>query len=102
MSSNWGKTSAFFFLSVAALSGFSSSAQQTKSASPAAHIPPQQAITLAEQGHCPETISARKQVMAAQVPADTRKHAGVVGVRCSLAIDDRTTALDFIRLLGRD
>ena len=102
MSSNWGKTSAFFFLSVAALSGFSSSAQQTKSASPAAHIPPQQAITLAEQGHCRETISALKQVMAAQVPADTRKHAGVVGVRCSLAIDDRTTALDFIRLLGRD
>lgn len=102
MSSSWGKTSAFFFLSVAALSGFSSSAQQTKSASPAAHIPPQQAITLAEQGRCREAISALKQAMAAQVPADTRKQAGVVGVRCSLAIDDRTATLDFIRLLGRD
>jgi len=102
MSSNWGRTSAIFFLSVAALSGFSSSAQQTRSASPAAHIPPQQAIALAEQGHCRETISALKQAMAAQLPPETRKQAGVIGVRCSLALDDRTATLDFIRLLGRD
>jgi len=40
--------------------------------------------------------------MAAQVPAETRKLAGVLGVRCSLAIDDRTATLDFIRLLNRD
>jgi tetratricopeptide (TPR) repeat protein len=102
MGSYWGKTSAVFFLSVAALSGFSSSAQQTRSTSPATHIPPQQAITLAEQGHCREAISALKQAIAAQVPPETRKQAGVVGVRCSLAIDDRTATLDFIRLLGRD
>ena len=102
MSSNWGRTSAIFFLSVAALSGFSSSAQQTRSASPAAHIPPQRAIALAEQGHCRETISALKQAMAAQLPPETRKQAGVIGVRCSLALDDRTATLDFIRLLGRD
>jgi tetratricopeptide (TPR) repeat protein len=102
MSSNWGRTSAVFFLSLAVLSGFSSSAQQTKSASPATHIPPQQAITLAEQGHCRETISALKQAMAAQLPPETRKTAGVAGIRCSLAIDDRTATLDFIRLLGRD
>jgi len=40
--------------------------------------------------------------MAAQVPAKTRKLAGVLGIRCSLAIDDRPAALDFIRLLSRD
>jgi tetratricopeptide (TPR) repeat protein len=102
MGSYRGKTSAIFFLSVAAFSGISSSAQQTRSALPATHIPPQQAITLAEQGHCREAISALKQAMAAQVPPETRKQAGVVGVRCSLAMDDRTATLDFIRLLGRD
>jgi tetratricopeptide (TPR) repeat protein len=103
MGSDWGKTSSVFFLSVAALFfGTSASAQQSRSASLAAHIPPQQAVTLAEQGHCRETISALKQAMTAQVPPETRKQAGVVGVRCSLAIDDRTATLDFIRLLGKD
>jgi tetratricopeptide (TPR) repeat protein len=96
------KSSAAFFLSVAALSGFSSSAQHTGSALPATRIPPQQAITLANQGRCRESISALKQAMAAQVPADTRKLAGVIGIRCSLAIDDRPATLEFIRLLSRD
>ena len=40
--------------------------------------------------------------MAAQVPAETRKTAGVVGIRCALALDDRPATLDFIRLLSRD
>ena len=40
--------------------------------------------------------------MAAQVPAATRKQAGVVGVRCALAIDDRDAALEFIRLLNKE
>jgi len=40
--------------------------------------------------------------MTAQVPAETRKLAGVVGIRCSLAIDDRQAALNFIRLLNGD
>jgi tetratricopeptide (TPR) repeat protein len=96
------KPSAVFFLSVAALSLLSSSAQQPSAASPAAHISPQQAITLANQGHCRESISALEQAMTAQTPAETRKLAGVVGIRCSLAIDDRPATLNFIRLLSRD
>ena len=39
--------------------------------------------------------------MAAEVPAATRKQAGVVGVRCALAVDDRDSALEFIRLLNK-
>ena len=35
------------------------------------------------------------------VAADTRKQAGVLGVRCSLAIDDRDSADEFIRLLNK-
>ncbi len=96
------KTSAVFFLSVAALSGFNSNAQQARSAVPAIHVTPQQAIALAEEGRCRESISALEQAMTAQVPAETRKQAGVIGIRCSLAIDDRSAALDFIRVLSRD
>ncbi len=102
MCSYWVKSSAVFFLSVAALFGFRSTAQHTGPAIPATSIPPQQAITLAKQGHCRESISALKRAMAAQVPAETRKLAGVLGIRCSLAIDDRPATLDFIRLLSRD
>ena len=39
--------------------------------------------------------------MTGAVPAETRKHAGVLGVRCSLAADDRDSADEFIRLLTR-
>ncbi|MGB6973547.1 MAG: tetratricopeptide repeat protein [Terracidiphilus sp.] len=102
MSYFWAKTSAVLFLSVAALSGFSSSAQHTRSASPAATVSPQQAITQAQQGHCRESISALKRVMSDQSPAETRKLAGVLGIRCSLAINDQSATLDFIRLLSRD
>jgi tetratricopeptide (TPR) repeat protein len=98
-----GKVIGVFLLSVAlGLSGFNAGAQQSKLGPSKAQIPPQQAIPLAEQGHCRETISALRQAMGAQFPAETRKRAGVIGVRCALAIDDRSAALDFVRLLGRD
>jgi len=69
-------------------------------------LSPDKAVTLAEQGHCQESISALKRAMAGQVPAETRKRAGIVGLRCSLTLDDRDSTVDFIRLLdkqfGRD
>jgi tetratricopeptide (TPR) repeat protein len=39
--------------------------------------------------------------MAATVPAEVRKQAGVLGVRCALAMDDRDSTNEFIRLLTR-
>ena len=42
-----------------------------------------------------------KHAMAATVPAEVRKQAGVLGVRCSLAMDDRDSTDEFIRLLTR-
>lgn len=84
------------------LSGFGASAQQSKSVSPKANISPQEAIALASQGHCRESIPVLKKAMAPQVPAETRKQAGVVGVRCALAIDDRSATLSFISSLNRD
>jgi tetratricopeptide (TPR) repeat protein len=77
-------------------------AQQPKTA---AKVPtglsPEKAVSLAEQGRCRESISSLKRAMAASVGAEMRKQAGVLGVRCSLAIDDRDSADEFIRLLNK-
>jgi len=79
-------------------------AQQAKvAASPGAGsgLSSDKALTLAEQGHCQESISALKRAMAGQVPPETRKKAGILGLRCSLTLDNRDAALDFLRLLGK-
>jgi tetratricopeptide (TPR) repeat protein len=39
--------------------------------------------------------------MASTVAADARKQAGVLGIRCALAVDDRDSTDEFIRLLSR-
>jgi Tfp pilus assembly protein PilF len=75
-------------------------AQQSKSA-PASELSPDKAITMAAQGHCREAIPALKHAMAGQSAAGMRKEAGVSGVRCSLAVDDRDATLEFIRLLHK-
>jgi len=64
-------------------------------------LSPEKAISLAEQGRCRESVSGLKHAMASSVAAETRKQAGVLGVRCSLAVDDRGSANEFIGLLTR-
>jgi len=77
-------------------------AQQPKAAAKApSGLSPDKALSMAEQGHCRESISGLKHAMAGTVAAETRKQAGVLGVRCSLAIDDRDSADEFIRLLNK-
>jgi tetratricopeptide (TPR) repeat protein len=68
---------------------------------PASDLSPEKAIALAEQGHCRESIAVLKRTMSGPVPVETRKRAGVAGVRCSLAVDDREATLDFTRLLNK-
>ena len=76
--------------------------QQPKSASASQPAPsPEKALALAEQGRCRESISALKHAMASQVPSATKKEIGVVGVRCSLELDDRDSTLDFVRFLHK-
>jgi tetratricopeptide (TPR) repeat protein len=74
-------------------------AQQASAPSSRPVLTPEKAISLAEQGRCGESISQLKHAMAATVPAELRKQAGVLGVRCSLAMDDRDSTEEFIRLL---
>jgi tetratricopeptide (TPR) repeat protein len=77
-------------------------AQQAKvSAAPSPGLSPEKAIGLAEQGRCQASLAGLKQAMKSQVPAGTRKQAGVLGVRCALDLDDRDSALQFIHLLNQ-
>lgn len=59
------------------------------------------ALALAEQGHCQESISALKRATSGQLSAETRKRVGIAGLRCSLALDDRSSTVDFILRLSR-
>jgi tetratricopeptide (TPR) repeat protein len=76
-------------------------AQQSSASSSLPVLTPEKAIGLAEHGRCGESISALKHAMAATVPTEVRKQAGVLGVRCSLAMDDRDSTDEFIRLLTK-
>lgn len=64
-------------------------------------LTPEKAVSLAEQGRCGESISGLKRAMATTVPAALRKQAGVLGVRCSLAMDDRDATNEFLGSLTR-
>lgn len=103
--SRYSGTAAFFVLLI---SSFWSEplilAQQGKvAARPGAGsgLSPDKAISLAEQGHCRESISALKRAVTGQVPVETRKRAGIAGLRCSLTLDDRDSTVDLIRLLNK-
>jgi tetratricopeptide (TPR) repeat protein len=104
MCRNSGKA-AFLILSSAFLSFvLPLHAQQSKTAAPAGNtttITTAQAISLAQQGRCAEAIPVLKRAMTLQTPPDTRKQAGVLGLHCSLNLDKRDSAADFIRLLSQ-
>lgn len=76
-------------------------AQQSQPSRSQPALTPEKAISLAEQGRCGESLSGLKHAMATTVPVEVRKQAGVLGVRCSLAMDDRDSTDEFVRLLTR-
>jgi tetratricopeptide (TPR) repeat protein len=63
-------------------------------------ISEEKAIALAEQGDCKAAIPELKRILSSQRPAEVKKKAGVLGLRCSMTLDNRDSALDFLRLLN--
>ncbi len=61
----------------------------------------EKAMVLAQQGQCKEALPALKRAMSSQAPVETKKQAGVLGLRCSLSVDSRDSTLDFARFLGK-
>lgn len=97
-----GKVAVFLVLAGCFSSALTAFAQTSK-ALPASRVPvsPEKAISLAKQGRCRESIAGLKHAMATMVAVESRKEAGVLGVRCSLAVDDRDSTDEFIRLLSK-
>ena len=97
------KTTVFLAVAGYLWSGVIVFAQTSKAPSPPSRSPlsPDKAISLAEQGRCRESISGLRHAMDSTFPAETRKQAGVLGVRCSLAVDDRDSAAEFTHLLSK-
>ena len=56
---------------------------------PGSALTPEKALALAKQGRCRESMSGLRRAMGSQLAPATKKQIGVVGVRCSLAVDDR-------------
>ena len=96
-----GKAAAFLALPACFAHGPILLTQQSQAPGSRPVLPPEKAVSLAEQGRCGESISGLKHAMAPTVSAEVRKQAGVLGVRCSLAMDDRDSTNEFVRLLTR-
>jgi tetratricopeptide (TPR) repeat protein len=62
---------------------------------------PEKALALAQQGHCKEALPGLKSAMSGAGSAEAKKNAGAAGLRCALALDDRASAGDFIRMLSK-
>ena len=60
------------------------------------------AIALASQGHCKEALPALRRIVANPGPVDSRRTAGIAGLRCTMAIDNLDATLDFARLLQHE
>jgi tetratricopeptide (TPR) repeat protein len=102
MHRNLAKAAAFFLLSGCFGPGSILLTQQSHASGSQAVLTPEQAVSLAEQGRCGESIAGLKRAISTTtVAGEVRKQAGVLGIRCSLAIDDRSSTNEFIRALTR-
>ena len=75
--------------------------QKTSSSVPAATLTVEKAMTLAEQGRCKEAMPALRKAVITLASKEDRKKAGFLGVRCAMAVDDRTTAGELLGQLGK-
>src|ERR1700736_3850813 len=75
-------------------------AKPAPSAGSGSGVTEEKAVALAEQGHCKEALPSLKRILSGQGPAEDRKKAGIVGLRCAMNMKSTDTALDFLRLLN--
>jgi tetratricopeptide (TPR) repeat protein len=67
-----------------------------------AAIGPQQAIKLAQSGHCEQAVPALKRALQTAADKFTKRTAAFAGVRCAMLINQTSAAIDFLQLLNRD
>jgi len=89
------------FLQIVLLGASAFGAGQTsKTASAAGN--PQQAINLAESGHCPEALPLLKRAIRQTSDQNLKKRIGLDGLHCAMTRDVPYESLDFLAVLTRD
>ena len=61
----------------------------------------EKALALAQQGRCKEALPTLKRATNGAGPAETMKEAGVLALRCAMAMDDRASATEILVLLHK-
>lgn len=77
-------------------------ARPSKAKTNANELTPERAIALANQGRCREAIPGLRRAASGTKDEAAKKEAGVLGVRCAMAMDDRQDAAEFLQLLQKN
>lgn len=70
--------------------------------SKAAPVTVQQAITLAQSGHCEEAVPILKRASKMDTDKTTKRTAAFAGVRCAMLINQTGAAVDLLQMLNRE
>ncbi|HEX6771257.1 MAG TPA: tetratricopeptide repeat protein [Acidobacteriaceae bacterium] len=89
-------TSVLFFSVIAGAQAGSPAHPKT---APAATGTAEQAVSLAEAGHCPEALPVLARTTPHITDRDLQKHAGLAGVRCASVLGQNGPLLDLLRIL---
>jgi tetratricopeptide (TPR) repeat protein len=60
------------------------------------------ALHLADTGHCPQALPVLKRVFPRVTDKDLKRLAGLTGIRCAMTTNQSDEALDFIRILQKE
>ncbi|HET9804851.1 MAG TPA: tetratricopeptide repeat protein [Candidatus Acidoferrum sp.] len=61
----------------------------------------EKAMELAKQGRCKEALEALKRALTSNTDAETKKQAGLLGLRCAMTVDDKANASEFLQRLTK-
>jgi tetratricopeptide (TPR) repeat protein len=84
------------------LVSFSASGQTPGKPAPDASPVARKAVTLAEEGHCPDALPALRSTVRKVADRDLKRKVALAGVRCSMTLAQAGTALEFLQLMARE
>ncbi len=100
-----GKTAVLSFVVAVLLPSLSLLAQNPKTSATSGTggtlLTTEKALALAQQGHCREALPTLKHAASGPSPTETKKQAGVLALRCAMAMDDRGSATEILLLLHK-
>lgn len=80
----------------------SSAAPTSQAARGGSDASAEDALKLAQTGHCAEALPLLKRANSTTLDKDTKRRVGQAGVKCAMTVDQRAAATDFINALNRE